>query len=202
MTIKKGKNKIIQKEEEEKEKRSVKNFITSKTMRPLKRSFSKLNSDKKLNFKRFYKNKMKNEIRGSNQQIQKKENNKEVIKDIELNLDKYIFNYDETILKYKKKKDIYKEYFESNNDNNYEYNNNYLDNKKLNINIGTLELSWVDKDGMKNNYKFDKKISQYLFKFPQIKWRLYVENNINSIISGASKRNALSKKISFFQKKK
>ena len=202
MTIKKGKNKIIQKEEEEKEKRSVKNFITSKTMRPLKRSFSKLNSDKKLNFKRFYKNKMKNEIRGSNQQIQKKENNKEVIKDIELNLDKYIFNYDETILKFINKKDIYKEYFESNNDNNYEYNNNYLDNKKLNINIGTLELSWMDKDGMKNNYKFDKKISQYLFKFPPIKWRLYVENNINSIISGASKRNALSKKISFFQKKK
>ena len=202
MTIKKGKNKIIQKEEEEKEKRSVKNFITSKTMRPLKRSFSKLNSGKKLNFKRFYKNKMKNEIRGSNQQIQKKENNKEVIKDIELNLDKYIFNYDETILKFINKKDIYKEYFESNNDNNYEYNNNYLDNKKLNINIGTLELSWMDKDGMKNNYKFDKKISQYLFKFPPIKWRLYVENNINSIISGASKRNALSKKISFFQKKK
>ena len=202
MTIKKGKNKIIQKEEEEKEKRSVKNFITSKTMRPLKRSFSKLNSGKKLNFKRFYKNKMKNEIRGSNQQIQKKENNKEVIKDIELNLDKYIFNYDETILKFINKKDIYKEYFESNNDNNYEYNNNYLDNKKLNINIGTLELSWMDKDGRKNNYKFDKKISQYLFKFPPIKWRLYVENNINSIISGASKRNALSKKISFFQKKK
>ena len=188
MTIKKGKNKIIHNDEE-------KNTVPApKTMRPLKRSSSQLNSGKKLSFKKYYKNKMKmkNEIVGLNPQIQNKENkenNEVVIKDIELNLDKYIFNFDETVLKFINKKEVYKENFVSNNNNH---------DKKFNINFGTLELTWVDKDGLINNYKFDKKISRNLFKSPQIKWRLYVENNINTIITGANKRNALSKKISLF----
>ena len=188
MTIKKGKNKIIHNDEE-------KNTVPApKTMRPLKRSSSQLNSGKKLSFKKYYKNKMKmkNEIVGINPQNQNKENkenNEVVIKDIELNLDKYIFNFDETVLKFINKKEVYKENFVSNNNNH---------DKKFNINFGTLELTWVDKDGLINNYKFDKKISRNLFKSPQIKWRLYVENNINTIITGANKRNALSKKISLF----
>ena len=74
----------------------------------------------------------------------------------------------------------------------------------MNIDIDTLELSWTNRDGLTNIYKFDKNTSQYLLDFSQNKWKKYVEKNIDKIISGISnvQRNKNKKSISFFPKSK
>ena len=101
--------------------------------------------------------------------------NLEIIKDINLNLEPYIFNFDESILKFIDFKDIHK--------------NDIKDESKTDkfiINLGCLELSWTDKEGLSNNYIFDKKTTEYLLDFPQIKWKKYVEKNLDRIIFGKS----------------
>ena len=210
MTVKKIRTKIKRIEQE---KREMRRFISSKTLKPDKRNSTRLSiemKNKKSNFKKLIKDKIRkkqNELLGLNQQIQQSQKTpefEEIIKDIDLNLDKYIFNFDETILKYINIKEIHKNNFndsEKNNDDNNAFHVN--NNKKLNIEIGNLELSWTNKDGLTNIYTFDKKTSQYLFDFPIIKWRLYVENNIEKIIKGKPniRKTYKNKKTSFFQKK-
>ena len=110
----------------------------------------------------------------------------EIIKDINLNLEPYIFNFDESILKFIDFKDIHK-------------NDSKDDSKtdKFIIDIGCLELSWTDKEGLSNNYQFNKKISEYLLDFPQLKWKNYVEKNLERIIFGKSDENKNIKQIFF-----
>ena len=101
-----------------------------------------------------------------------------------MNLEPYIFNYDESILKFINFKEIHK--------------NDIKDNSKIDkfiIDIGNLELSWTNKEGLSNNYKFDKKIGEYLLDYPQIKWKNYVENNLERIILGKSDENKNTKKF-------
>ena len=122
-------------------------------------------------------------------------------------MDKYIFNIDESILKFIDIKDIHKNDKNDNNkinDNKDNIFNNNDTNKKLMINIDNLELSWTNKEGLTNSYKFDKKVSQELLDFPQNKWRAYVENNIENIVLGISnnERKKINKKFSFFQRAK
>ena len=108
----------------------------------------------------------------------------EIIKDINLNLVPNIFNFDESILKFIDFKDIHKNDMKDD-----------IKTDKFIIDIENLELSWTNKDGLSNNYKFDKKISQYLLDFPQFKWKSYVEKNIEEIILGKSNKSKNRKKF-------
>ena len=126
-----------------------------------------------------------------NQSTEKKFEFDEIIRDINLNLDKYIFNFDESVLKFIDFKDIHKK---DNRENNK--------NKKFIIDIGTFELFWTNKDGLTNNYKFDKNITEYLLDFPQVKWKDYVEKNIEKILLGKPNegKNTNNKKFTFTKK--
>ena len=162
-------------------------------------------------------------IRGSNIEHGLKNNNKEKkelgIKDIKLNLDKYIFNFDEDILKFikvknddtpekievaKQNSDKHINKFNFNkerlsNSPNFDYNlkilnnqnlNNIVDEKqKLKIEIGTVELNWINQNSEKKHIIFDKKESEKFLDLPLLKWRFYIENNINNYISSRFSEN-------------
>ena len=119
--------------------------------------------------------------------------NCEIIRDINLNLDKYIFNYDETILKFIDFKDIHKKDDRKNDKNK---------NKKFTIDIGKLELFWTSQDGFNNNYIFDKNITEYLLDFPQVKWKDYVEKNFEKILLGKSNEQKNANKSKFLLMKR
>ena len=147
---------------------------------------------KKLTIKKKMINKIQdlNNINDINKSVSNLPKELGIIKDIDLNLEPYIFNYDESILKFIDFKDIHK--------------NDKKDNSKTDkfiIDIANLELTWTDKDGLRNSYKFDKNISHYLLDFPQDKWKNYVENNIEEIILGKSDESKKSKKFSFLKNK-
>ena len=140
----------------------------------------------------------------------KNPNNEEYIKDIKLNLDNYIFNLDESILKFIKVKEnkinkIHNNFEESLNKNNNESGDNnktnkdilnqnnidiiLRDNKNLNINnnkieiqIGTIELSWTDQEALTKTTFLDKKQTEYLLDIPIFKWKFFVEKHIEKIL--------------------
>ena len=124
--------------------------------------------------------------------------NDEFIKDIKLNLDKYIFNFDETILKYIKVKENHKNKYNgnlnqkiipinekvtNNNVDNQKNNDNIKNEKRLDIEIGPIELSWTNQDALTKNIMLDKKDSEYLLDYPTSKWRFFIEENIEKILS-------------------
>ena len=200
----------------EPEKQHLKKIIAAKTMKPIMhRESSRVSIDlkgKKGGVKKFFKNKIKaqKEMMIINPSVNNEYN--EIIKDIKLDLDKYIFNFDESILKFINIDEVHKNdipkhsrnYINNNNDINGDNTFPAVNEKKLNIDIDTLELSWTNRDGLTNIYKFDKNTSQYLLDFSQNKWKKYVEKNIDKIISGISnvQRNKNKKSISFFPKSK
>ena len=201
MTIKKLK---IKKSIEIKRK-SKKKITPSKTFRLSKRESGRVSVDmrgKKGNIKNFFKKKIKekNEINILNTSNNNEYN--EIIKDIDLNLDKYIFNFDESIFKFINSNEEQQKNNDKNDDDNNDNDFHVNNDKKLNVDIKTLEFSWTNRDGLTNIYKLDKKKSQYLFSCPQDKWKQYVEKNINSITSGKSntRRSKTQKKLSFFPK--
>ena len=185
---------------------SKKKLITpTKPLRPFRRDSERTSVDmsgRKGNIKKFFKNKIKE--RNEMNILNPSENNdyNEIIKDIDLNLDKYIFNFDESIFKFIKTKEEYKDknIFLNKESNEIQINND--NSKKLNVDIGTLELSWTNRDGFSNIYKLDEIKSQKLFSSSQDKWKEYVEKNINKIISGVSnsRRSKTQKRFSFFPK--
>ena len=117
--------------------------------------------------------------------------NDEFIKDIQLNLDKYIFNFDESILKYIKVNENNKNNRNQNNpinNKNFEYKDSQKkidiinNGKRLDIEIGTFQLSWINQDALSKNIQLNKKDSEYLLDFPTSKWRFFVEKNIEKIL--------------------
>ena len=205
MTVKTLKKKVKKREVEKQQSKKISPAKTVKT--PMHRESTRISVDlkgKKGGIKNFFKNKIKaqKELAILNPSVNNEYN--EIIKDIILDLDKYIFNFDESILKYINKNDIHKhdysKYSINNNNNNTNLDNAVpVNEKKLNIEIDTLELSWTNRDGLTKNYKFDNNISQYLLDFPQIKWKFYVEKNIDKIISGIPniQRSKTKKSTSF-----
>ena len=212
MTIIKNKNN----KSEELEK--IKKFLSSKkTIKPFKRASSLVNRDKtrsdskrsnssnKSNKKRI----LRKDTMQSKIQYSKNYNpNDEVIKDIKLNLDKYIFNFDESILKYIKVENntnIIKKNFNKvlnikknysmnhsmsqpllrRNTNNFSKNNidSINNEKKWDIEIGTMELSWTNQDALTKNILLNKKDSEYLLEYPPFQWKFFVEKNIEIILS-------------------
>ena len=190
-------------------KKEPKKIMSSKTMKINKRNSGlRFSLDKKSNLKKFFRNKAraKIDIGGSNLLMQRYQDINENIKDIALNLNYKMLNFDVSILKFINAKDNHKNDLKDNSKNESSFNAFQINNvgKKLNIKIGNLELCWTNQEGLTNNYKFDKKISQYLLDFHQYKWRIYAEDNIEKIITGGPsiKRTTSDKKISFFQKRK
>jgi hypothetical protein len=189
------------KEENDSDKKKLKKLLSLKrTMKmPYKRSVSvkdlNRNKETKLNLK---KQSPKQSDNGNIKFIKNLNNNEEFIKDIKLNLDKYIFNFDESIFKYIKLKDNKKSNDNNNikqeknsvNENNLKYNINAKKNIELNknsqrldIEIGNIEMSWTNQDGLTKNVMLDKKDSEYLLDYPTSKWKFFVEQNIEKILS-------------------
>ena len=137
-------------------------------------------------------------------------NNEEYIKDIKLNLDNYIFNLDESILKFinvkenkiNKINNNLKEFLNKNNkkgeDKNKNIKNNInqknidfiirdnkdsnANNNKIEIEIGTMQLCWTDQEALTKSIFLDKKETEYLLDIPTFKWKFFVEKNIEKII--------------------
>ena len=148
----------------------------------------KINKGRRRSTKQFLKKllKEKNEMSVLNSTVQNDQIIKIVVKDINLNLDKYIFNFDESILKFIHIKDNYKEDAKNDSESSNNYPTSFKKQKILNINVDTLQLSWTNREGLTNTYKFDKKESEYLFDFIPEKWKTYVEKNIDKIITKES----------------
>ena len=206
MTIKKLK--INKKFEEKQSKKGM--TPKKKTLRPSKRDSIIINNldkkGRKENIKKYFKNKIKEKKEMNIINTSNNNDYKEIIEDIDLNLDKYIFNFDESIFKFintnneQHKNNFINLNLDKINDNESSVSNN--NEKNLNVDIGTMEFSWTNRDGLTNVYKLDQKKSQFLFEFPPEKWKNYVEKNINKIISGVSnsRRSKTQKKLSFFPK--
>ena len=145
----------------------------------------------------------------------KNPNNEEYIKDIKLNLDNYIFNLDESILKFIKAKENkikkinnnFEEFLKRNNKESEHYNKNIkdnlnqknndfilrdnkdsnLNNNKIEIEIGTIELSWTDQEALTKSIFLDQNQTEYLLDIPTFKWKFFVEKHIEKILSEESR---------------
>ena len=199
------------------QKKLTKEDIELKELLPMhtntlnKRASSRISiemKNKKGSVRQFLRNKRrkkKQEMLGLIPQLHRVPLYEEIIKDIDLNLKKTIFNFDESILKFIDFEDIHKNDVKDDSkidDNTYHLFKLDTGKKKLNIDIDTLEINWTNREGLSKTYKLDKKISQFLCDFPVSKWRLHVENNIDKIIVGdpQDKRGSHNKK-SFFKKR-
>ena len=203
-------------------------FSSKKTVAPFKRSSSIFSRDRKRSDSKRSNN--SNKSNEPQKKILKKDGqsnikftkifsaNEEYIKDIQLNLDKYIFNFDESILKFIKVKDNYK----NKNMNNNESNNKKIENsknnfhnedltkknvkfgkllrsnsfniskknidmannneQKLNIEIGTIEMSWTNQEALTKNIMMNKKDTEYLLDHPPYQWKFFVEKNIEKML--------------------
>ena len=194
-------------------KRANSTIIRQKTRNNSKRSNHSNSSNKN--------NNMKKEIQGKIKFTKNFNHKEEVIRDIKLNLDKYIFNFDESILKYikvennkfnnlnkrifNKDRDMKKNYFSNhnilrNNTKNFtKMNNDEINNdKKFDIEIGTLELSWTNQDALTKNLFLNKKDSEYLLEYPPFQWKFFVEKNVEEILSNEAN---ILKPISLSSKK-
>ena len=113
-------------------------------------------------------------------------------KDIKLNLDKYIFNFDEDLLKFiirpnEEEKNVDINLLQKSTKSNKniklvlqkKIGNNIDKNKNLNIIFGKMKLRWIEIDLKENEYSFDDNEYQYLLENSEIIWREYIEKNID-----------------------
>ena len=130
----------------------------------------------------------------------KKVNSEDSKKDIILNLDKYIFNFDDDILKFIKpleEEKVQKENIIKCNEVNKKkikkentiiFNNsnilNGIQNKKnLIIEIGKIKLFFVNNDLKEYEYFFEENESSYLLDNKTYIWEKYIENNLDTYIN-------------------
>ena len=157
--------------------------------------------------------------RNINSSTLKKFHSEEARKDIKLNLDKYIFNFDDDILKFIKPLEEGKnEKSEKKVKNNYlkdkiiKYSNeinkrkitkeksiistkksliNGIQNNKnkLNVEIGKIKLLWTCNDLKEYEYYFEEKESSFLLDNPTYIWEKYIESNLKDYINSANMLN-------------
>jgi hypothetical protein len=126
----------------------------------------------------------------NNGSIRRRNNNEESKKDIKLNLDKYIFNFDDDILKFikplERKDNIEKKNYENINGfkekNSFQIKNNN-DNNKLSVEIGKIKLICKKNDLKEYEYYFEENVGRYLLDNPPYIWENYIENKLSEIIS-------------------
>ena len=201
---------------------NVKKYLSKKSIKSFKRNSSLIGRDKnrnnsqRSNDSNISDKKKKYLLKrdGIKGQIKFNKNynvNEEIIKDIKLNLDKYIFNFDESLFKYIKVKDNYKNKYNENfikKNNPIKENiikhNTFINNiqkdieneKKFDIEIGTIELSWTDQDALTKNLMMNQKDSEYLLEHPPFQWKFFVEKNIEKILSDETNIIKPSRKLS------
>ncbi len=54
--------------------------------------------------------------------------------------------------------------------------------KKLVIEIGNIELTWTNQDGLTKEITLDKKQTENLLDYPTSKWKFFIEKNIEKIL--------------------
>ena len=132
----------------------------------------------------FNENEKFNILRQSRKKLTKKLKNiideEEDKKDLKLNLDKYIFNIDDDILKYI---EPHKQ------GNNPDKNNSKIKticifkggktHKNANLEFGKLKLVWTEQDLKGHEYAFEDNETEYLFDNSTFIWEQYIENKIN-----------------------
>ena len=186
------------------EKQKFKKFFSSKkTIKSFKRKNSVASRDNNRNNSNKSNSKNRNVgIPGKSKFHRNLYSNEDFIKDIKLNLDKYIFNFDESILKFikvkenNKKNNFYNKDFNKNknfpikeilirhNTNNIKKIIDNNDNcKKLDIKIGTIQLSWTNQDGLTKSLMLNQKDSESLLDHPPFQWKFIIEKYIDKILS-------------------
>ena len=193
-------------------KRKSSIFESNGCRRSIKRAstFKNHSSSQKLNIKKvstrvsvnnsnFLGNKMS--LKGNKNQSSLRYLNNENTKDITLNLDKYIFNFDDDILKFIKpfeeeknnniingdtiKSDYAQKKRRMNRDNSIISNRSVIqmNKKKFNVEIGKIKLVWNTHDLKENEYYFEEKESEYLLDNPINVWENYIENKLDEFKS-------------------
>ena len=186
-----------------------KSFYEKKQRRSFKRSstFKNYSASQKLNLKNasirtslnnsnnsIFMNSRDNNLRRSNFMSSLKNlNNETTNKDIKLNLDKYIFNFDEDILKFIKplpdsnKNSVKQEKNKIENKRKTIKGTNKLNNKnaiqmdqtKLNVDLGRIKLIWNTNEFKENVYFFEEKESEFLLENQISVWEKYIESNFD-----------------------
>ena len=149
--------------------------VTSRT------SIHNINSNINSNQFRFV---IANKRSGSLRMRNKKEQSK---KDIKLNLDKYIFNFDDDILKFIKPFEKNGNCFQKDNENSNGFkenllqikNNNDNNKNKLSVEIGKIKLIWKSNDLKEYEYYFEENEGRYLLENPPYVWENYIENKFS-----------------------
>ena len=54
--------------------------------------------------------------------------------------------------------------------------------KKLDIKIGNIELSWTNQNGLTKELTLDKKQTEHLLDYPTSNWKFFIEKNIEKIL--------------------
>ena len=54
--------------------------------------------------------------------------------------------------------------------------------QKLNIEIGTIEMSWTNQEALTKNIMMNKKDTEYLLDHPPYQWKFFVEKNIEKML--------------------
>ena len=184
-------------------------FHSKKTTKYTRRNSYFINKNKSLSQKNVLSYRYSTKRNGIKGQINftKNYDNEEYIKDIKLNLDKFIFNFDESVLKLIKVNentkinnfiDILKKDENTKNDvdnlikknmnfnfkniNNIKELNQNNDDNKIEIEIGTIEVSWINQDGLSNKLFLNKNETEYLLDIPTFQWKFFIEKNIEKII--------------------
>ena len=99
-------------------------------------------------------------------------------KDLNLNLDKYIFNIDDDILKFIEPRKEEKSPDKNKAKTICIYKGGKI-HKKANIDFGKLKLIWTNQDLKGHEYAFEDDEIEYLFENPTLIWEKYIENKIN-----------------------
>ena len=196
---------IVDQKYKNQKKRNSSLFDNNGCLRILKRSstFKTQNSSKRLNLKTVSSRDSIKNINNSNifnnktlkgKKIQssiKNISNENFNKDIQLNLDKYIFNFDDDILKFIKP-------FEEEKNNNFNNDTNnkpdcilnkkkmikdnnrnivQVNKNKINVEIGKIKLVCTSNELKEKVYYFSEKESEYLLDNPIYIWENYIESN-------------------------
>ena len=110
--------------------------------------------------------------------------NDEKIKDIQLNLDKYIFNFDEDLLKFiKREKKVERKLSDSNNiSNNRDSRDKNLNKDRIRIRFSKVRLLIINQNLEESNYYFENEEVENLVKYHPSKWEKYIIENFDEIL--------------------
>lgn len=160
-------------------KRSATLKMFSSPERRLRSGSTRIARNRNINFNE---NEKFNILRQSRKKLTKKLKNiieiEEDKKDLKLNLDKYIFDIDDDILKYIKPSKEEKKSDQNKIKTICIYKGGKV-HKNANLEFGKLKLIWSGQDLKEYEYTFEDNEIEYLFEHSTFTWEKYIENKIN-----------------------